>query len=61
MNWLKEHWEIMLGFLAIGGAYQKHQDLEKRTDKLEEALMKHIPEMREILGRIDERTKNGRD
>lgn len=58
MDWLKEHWEVMLGFLAIGGAYQKHQDLEKRTDKLEAIIVEDIPAIRETLARIDERTKH---
>ncbi len=58
MEWLKDHWEMMLGFFAIGGVYQKHQYHDKRIEKLEEAIIIHIPEIKETLARIDERTKH---
>ncbi len=47
----------MLGFFAVGGVYQKYQDQDKRIEKLENAIIIHIPEMKETLARIDERTK----
>lgn len=57
MDWIKDHWNFMLGVFAIGGLWQRDQDKEKRLARLEDVMMKDIPTMNETLARIDERTK----
>lgn len=61
MSLLKEYWEILTA-LAVGGfgfgelrSTQKAQG-EKIT-KLEKIIEEDIPEMKDMLSRIDERTK----
>ena len=57
MTWIKEHWELLVIAFGFGGIIQRDLDKETRLKKVEEAISEDIPEMKEMLARIDERTK----
>lgn len=62
MDWIKAHWEMLSAFgfgaFGFGGIYSTQKEHEKKISKLEIILEKEIPEIKDILSRIDERTKH---
>lgn len=57
MAWLKEHWELLVIAFGFGGIIQRDLDKEHRLKKIEKAISEDIPAIREMVARIDERTK----
>lgn len=61
MSWIKEHWEaisaLALGGFGFGGIVSVQKSHGEKISKLEIILEKEIPEIKDMLARIDERTK----
>lgn len=49
---------MLAGIFALGSLYQRDIEKEKRIARLEDVMMKSIPEIETMVARIDERTKN---
>lgn len=57
---LKDHWEFIVTIFAFGGLYNDAKNEKDKVKTLEEMQKKYnedIGEVKEMLGRIDERTK----
>ena len=57
MELLKAHWDFILVVFGFGGLVVHNKEHRNKTDKLELIIEKEIPEMKDMLARIDERTK----
>lgn len=57
MQYIKDHWELLLFVFGFGGVYRKHNEHDERMKKMEEIILVTIPKIHVDLAVIEERTK----